>query len=76
MSNSIPEILQAFMVGKITARAANSALLGHFQAPSSEKRQVMTRQYIAEIMADLEAGLILIDAASEGLEESASASRT
>jgi hypothetical protein len=74
MSKSIIEILHTFLSGKMDAAATKSALLGHFQASLSEKRQAMTRQYIDEIMADLEAGLLSIDAASEGLEESASAS--
>lgn len=74
MSKSIREILQAFMAGETTARATNHALLSHFQASSSEKRQSMTRQYIDEIIADLEGGLISIDTASEGLVESATAS--
>jgi len=74
MSKSILEILQNFMTGKTTARATNGALLGHFQASSSEKGQAMTRQYIDEMMADLEAGLVSIDIATEGLEESAAAS--
>ncbi|MCR6659806.1 MAG: hypothetical protein NVV72_10815 [Asticcacaulis sp.] len=74
MSKSIREILQTFMAGETTARATNHALLSHFQASSSEKRQAMTRQYIDEIIADLEGGIISIDTASEGLAESATAS--
>lgn len=74
MKQSILEILQAFMSGDLTPKAANNALLGHFQAQSSEKRQAMARQYIDEMVADLEAGLVSIDIAAEGLEESAAAS--
>ena len=74
MSKSILEILQAFMGGNMTATAANNALLRHFQAQTSETRQAMTRQYIDEMIADLEAGLVSIDIATEGLEESAAAS--
>lgn len=74
MSKSIFEILQAFMDGQMSATAANGALLGHFQGLSSETRQAMTRQYIDEMIADLEAGFVTIEVATEGLEESASAS--
>jgi hypothetical protein len=74
MSKSILEILQMFLASKMDAHITKGALLSHFQASSSAKRQAMTRQYIDEIMADLEAGLISIDAACEGLEESADAS--
>ncbi len=74
MKESILEILQAFMSGDLSPKAANNALLTHFQAQSSEKRQGMTRQYIEEMVADLEAGLVSIDIAAEGLEESAAAS--
>ncbi len=74
MKPSIPEILQAFMSGDLSPKAANNALLGHFQAQSSEKRQAMTRQYIDEIMADLEAGMVSIELATDGLEDSVAAS--
>lgn len=57
------------------ATAAKGALLDHFHMASSEKRQSITRQYIDEIMAELEAGAVTIEIASEDLEESALASR-
>jgi hypothetical protein len=76
MSKSIREILHTFLAGKADAHIAKGALLSHFHMPSSEKRQAMTRQYIDEILADLENGLISIDTASEGLAESATASHT
>ena len=75
MAKSILEILQGFMGGQMTATSAKGALLDHFQTQSSEKRQTITRQYIDEILAELEAGAVTIEPASEDLEESALASR-
>jgi|GEM_PF-5724759 len=66
--------LTAFLSGRVNASDTKRALLDQFAVPQTLKHKEIIRQYIDELVAEIESGDVSLESATEGLEESIAAS--
>jgi len=74
MRLTVKIILAAFVAGEIDALVARMRLLEQFSPNYTKSQEVINRLYIDEILADLDAGVVNLSLATEGLEDAAMAS--